>query len=126
MIFNMEENFICTVCGYIMPDHFIHSYRRGIICYCCGYEFGIDEVNISYMKARKEWIRNGMESAVAEYRLKGIVEWRFEDAIRQLENLKKINKKKYSFIFDYEKEHWDPEYNIDFALECWKKREKAS
>lgn len=88
---------ICPVCGWdglIKPPYNKYGEPSYEICFCCGFEYGYTDGNngFSFNTRRKKWIQEGYTFMSPERCPKG---WGKEMALRQMENVKKVDYKPY-------------------------------
>lgn len=90
----MKENLkICPVCGYSdleEPPYNEYGEPTYVICACCAFEFGFHDSSegYSFVKYRKEWIKNGFEFSYKEDKPEN---WNEEKMKKQLKNINLVN-----------------------------------
>jgi hypothetical protein len=113
---------ICPICGYNF-EIVGSSVKNYEICPCCLFQYGIDDNAFDeFIIWREKWISQGMFFGNQNNK----DNWRLEDVLHQLENLKFVDIHLYPLksVIKWNS-NWSPNYNREFVVESWNNRKKS-
>ena len=87
-----DPNRICYICGFDLDTEPPAERQEwpDVFCPCCNFEYDADDQeNDSMNRYRKEWIKEGLKFAFKLYNTG--YNWTYENAMKQLENLKLVD-----------------------------------
>jgi transcription elongation factor Elf1 len=79
----------CPVCGYDELEKQPYDEKGNesfVLCVCCGFEFGVDDMLYTFESYRKEWLANGAKWLILTTRQSD--DWNPDEQLKNIEKIK--------------------------------------